>query len=206
MKKTKFYVVWKGRQRGIFRSWEECAAQVSGYAGAEFKAFDSLDAAEAALHSRYELYRGKPTVTQGWLLAPSPPLLPSICVDAASSGSPGPVEWRGVDTESGRQLFHHGPYLDGTNNLGEFLAIVHALQWMEQHNCAMPVYSDSNVALLWVRAARRRTELQRTPKNAPLFTLIERAEAWLAEHPPRVPLLKWDTSAWGEIPADFGRK
>ena len=29
---------------------------------------------------------------------------------------------------------------------------------------------------------------------------------WLRTHPFRVPILKWDTQNWGEIPADFGRK
>lgn len=206
MKKPKFYVVWKGRQTGIFRSWEECAAQVSGYPGAEFKSFESLAAAQAAFQGQYADYRGKPAASAAWLFSPSPPRLPSICVDAACSGSPGPLEWRGVDTESGRELFRQGPYPDGTNNVGEFLAIVHALAWQEKNGLAQPVYSDSEIALGWVRAGRCRTELNRTHQNAELFALIARAEAWLSAHPPRVSLLKWDTGAWGENPADFGRK
>ncbi len=206
MKKSKFYVVWKGRQTGIFSSWEECSAQVSGYPGAEFKAFESLAAAEAALRGNYEQFRGKPASSQAWLFAPTQPILPSICVDAASSGAPGPVEWRGVETESGKQIFHQGPYPDGTNNIGEFLALVYALAWMEKNNLSIPIYSDSETALSWVRAKKCRTELQRTERNAELFALIERAEAWLVEHEPGVKLLKWDTNAWGEIPADFGRK
>ncbi len=207
MKKTKFYVVWKGRQTGIFRSWEECSAQVSGYPGAEYKAFESLPAAEAALRGSYEQHRGKPaSAAQAWLLAPTQPLLPSLCVDAACSGVPGPVEWRGVQTETGEQIFHQGPYPEGTNNIGEFLAIVHALAWMEKNNLSMPVYSDSETALSWVRARKCRTELERSDRNAELFALIERAETWLAEHEPGAKLLKWDTNAWGEIPADFGRK
>ncbi len=206
MKKTKFYVVWKGRQTGVFNSWEACSAQVSGYPGAEFKAFDSLPAAEAALRGRYEQFRGKPTSSQIWLLAPTPPLLPSICVDAACSGIPGPVEWRGVQTETGDPIFHQGPFPDGTNNVGEFLAIVHALAWMEKNNLSLPVYSDSETALAWVRVGKCRTELKRTEHNTELFALITRAETWLAEHEPGNNLLKWDTNAWGEIPADFGRK
>lgn len=207
MKKTKFYVVWKGRQTGIFRSWEECSAQVSGYPGAEYKAFDSLPAAEAALRGSYEQYRGKPaSAAQAWLLAPTQPILPSICVDAACSGAPGPVEWRGVQTETGQQIFHQGPYPDGTNNVGEFLAIVQALAWMKKNNLSMPIYSDSETALSWIRARKCRTELEPGDRNAELFALIERAETWLAEHEPDAKILKWDTNAWGEIPADFGRK
>lgn len=211
MKKAKFYVVWKGRQTGIFRSWEECSAQVSGCPGAEFKAFDSLPAAEAALRGSYEQFRGKPASAQAWLprdsgVTPAQPILPSICVDAACSGVPGPVEWRGVQTETGEQIFHQGPYPDGTNNVGEFLALVHALAWMEKNNLFVSIYSDSKTALSWVRARKCRTELERSDRNIELFALIERAEAWLAEHEPGAKLLKWDTNAWGEIPADFGRK
>lgn len=206
MKKTKFYVVWKGRQTGIFNTWEACFAQVSGYPGAEFKAFESLPAAEAALRGSYEQFRGKPASSQAWLLAPTQPILPSICVDAACSGVPGPVEWRGVQTETGDQIFHQGPYLDGTNNVGEFLALVHALAWLEKKYQSMPIYSDSETALSWIRAGKCRTNLAPTAQNVGLFALIARAEAWLAEHEPGVKLMKWDTNAWGEIPADFGRK
>jgi ribonuclease HI len=210
MGKSKFYVVWKGRQTGIFSSWEACSAQVSGYPGAEYKSFESLAAAESALRGRYEAFRGKPAAaTQAWLFAPVKPLLPSICVDAACSGSPGPVEYRGVETASGREIFRQGPYVEGTNNIGEFLALVHALAWMRDQPSPLPVYSDSENALAWVKAGVCRTSLERTPRNAELFGLIDRAERFLREAPQALGaarLLKWDTSAWGENPADFGRK
>jgi ribonuclease HI len=206
MPPTKFYVVWKGRQTGIFNTWEACAAQVSGFPGAEYKAFPSLAAAQAALAASYEDFKGKSSASQNWLFAPTKPILPSLSVDAACSGSPGPVEYRGVDTETGRELFHQGPYAEGTNNIGEFLALVHALAWLEKHAQTMPIYSDSETALGWLRARRCKTNLARTEKNEELFNLIERAEAWLAGREIGVPLLKWDTEAWGEIPADFGRK
>ncbi len=213
MKKTKFYVVWKGRRTGIFLSWEECSAQVSGFAGAEYKAFDNLPAAEAALRGHYEQFRGKPASSQGWLFAPTQPLLPSICVDAACSGVPGPVEWRGVETESGRELFKAGPYPDGTNNIGEFLAIVQALAWLQKQSSNLPIYSDSENAILWVKAQKCRTKMEQTNRNTELFDLIAHAEKWLAENGSsgrsvagQTRILKWDTNAWGEIPADFGRK
>jgi ribonuclease HI len=220
MKKIKFYVVWKGRRTGIFNSWEACSAQVSGYAGAEYKAFDSLPAAEAALRGDYEQFRGKPASSQAWLFFPTRPILPSICVDAACSGVPGPVEWRGVETETGKQIFHQGPYPDGTNNVGEFLALVHALAWLKQQGSSgsgtagqMPVYSDSETAISWVKAGKCRTKLEQTDRNAELFDLISRAEDWLAENglsgsstAGQTRILKWDTNTWGEISADFGRK
>src|SRR5574342_1420483 len=112
MAKQKYYVVWKGRKPGIYNSWAECEAQVKGYAGAEYKSFESRAAAEAAFRGAYEDYKGKPGTNQQWLFAPVKPMLPSVCVDAACSGSPGPLEYRGVLTESGEQIFHAGPFPD----------------------------------------------------------------------------------------------
>jgi len=205
MAKTKFYVVWKGRRTGIFGSWDECAAQVSGYPGAEYKAFDSLPAAEAALRGRYNDFKGKPFSSQGWLFAPTKPILPSISVDAACAGSPGPLEYRGVETESGRTIFSVGPYADGTNNVGEFLAIVHALAWLQREGHDWPIYSDSENAIAWVKAGKARTQLAHTGHNDALFELIHRAEEAL-KNIKSIKILKWDTKAWGENPADFGRK
>jgi ribonuclease HI len=207
MGKQKYYVVWKGRRTGVFTSWDECSAEVSGYPGAEYKSFDNLPAAEAALRGRYEQFRGQPAAAaQSWLLAPTKPILPSISVDAACSGVPGPVEWRGVETETGKQIFKAGVYPDGTNNVGEFLAIVQALAWLKEKNSDLPIYSDSENAILWVRAKKCRTKMERTNRNAELFALIARAETWLAENTFNTKILKWDTNAWGENPADFGRK
>jgi ribonuclease HI len=209
MTKQKYYVVWKGRRRGIFDSWAGCTSAVSGYPGAEYRAFDTLVAAQAAFHGRYTDYMGKPTSTQKWLFSPSKPLLPSICVDAACDGSPGRLEYRGVDLETGGQIFHAGPYSDGTNNVGEFLAIVGAIEWLRKKKSRLPIYSDSRNALAWVKAGKCRTTLVHTPRNAVLFDLILWAENMLRDlhqkgYEPEI--LKWDTAAWGENPADFGRK
>ncbi|MEZ0395739.1 MAG: ribonuclease H family protein [Anaerolineales bacterium] len=204
--KPKFYVVWKGRQTGIFTNWEECEAQVRGFEGAQYKAFASRAAAEKALQGRYFDYLGKPESDGEWRFAPQPPLPGSYCVDAACSGSPGRLEYRGVETDTGRQIFRRGPFENGTNNIGEFLAIVHALAWLKQRGSPAPVYSDSETALAWVRRKKCNTDLPPDEKNTPLFALIARAEQWLAENDYPNPLLKWNTQAWGEIPADFNRK
>ena len=207
MPKGKFYVVWKGRQTGIFTSWAECEKQVKGFVAAEYKAFGSLEEAEAAFQSRYEAFKGKPSSMGKWKESETPPILPSICVDAACSGSPGKLEYRGVETESGKELFHFGPFPDGTNNVGEFLAVVHALTWMSKQKKQLPIYSDSENAIAWVYTGRCNTQLKHTPKNAPLFIMIRSAENWLAENElDDDAVLKWDTEMWGEIPADFGRK
>lgn len=207
MAKQKYYVVWKGRKTGIFTTWAECEKQVKGFVGAQYKAFENEIEAEAAYLANYDDYKGKPSTNGKWKTASLRPLLPSICVDAACSGAPGKLEYRGVNTETGEEIFHAGPYADGTNNVGEFLAIVHTLTWQAKHNVHLPIYSDSENAILWVTTCVCKTKLRHTPKNAILFAIIRSAENWLAENElPENKLIKWDTGLWGENPADFGRK
>ncbi|HEX7620004.1 MAG TPA: ribonuclease H family protein [Anaerolineales bacterium] len=203
---SKFYVVWKGRKTGVFSSWDACAAQVQGFTGAQYKSFTSRRAAEQAFGGKYAPHVGKPVSSGDWLFAPNPPVTESIVVDAACSGSPGRLEYRGVDLRSGKEIFRKGPYENGTNNVGEFLAIVHALVMLKKKGGAVPVYSDSETAIGWVKAKRCNTKLAANKINAPLFELIDRAEDWLDEHKITNPIFKWDTKAWGEIPADFNRK
>jgi len=216
--KQKYYVVWKGHKPGVYTSWAECEKQVKGFAAAQYKAFESLKEAESAYRSQYEAFKGKPASQGKWREASIKPLLPSICVDAACSGSPGKLEYRGVFTESGEEIFHVGPFSDGTNNVGEFLAIVHALTWLAKHQRStprsgsvdekeMPIYSDSENGISWVYTGECKTKLKHTTRNAPLFALIRSAENWLAENELLDDaVLKWDTELWGENPADFGRK
>ena len=205
-RKTRFYVVWKGRKTGVFSTWEECARQVQGFTGAQYKSFLTRAEAEQALRGKYSAQVGKPASSGKWLFAPNPPVTESYCVDAACSGSPGPLEYRGVDLRNGKEIFRQGPYQHGTNNIGEFLAIVHALRLLDKDKSKLPVYSDSSTAIGWVRKKRCNTELAADEKNATLFKLIDQAEEWLDEHTVANPILKWDTRAWGEIPADFNRK
>jgi len=127
-------------------------------------------------------------------------------VDAGCSGNPGPMEYQAVDLQTGAQMFHYGP-VHGTNNIGEFLAIVHALALMEQRGIHdKVVYSDSYNAILWVKKKRCKTKLVRNEQTENLFKMIARAENWLRTHTISTPVIKWETAKWGEIPADFGRK
>jgi ribonuclease HI len=204
--KAKFYVVWKGRKTGIFSSWEDCAAQVQGFAGARYQSFPSRLAAEQAFQRKTTGHIGEPVPASAWLFSPGAPVRESWCVDAACSGSPGPLEYRGIDLRSGREIFHKGPYQHGTNNVGEFLAIVQALVLLKKQKSDLTVYSDSATAIGWVKKKHCNTGLAADVKNASLFALIAEAEDWLAGQPYSNPILKWDTQAWGEIPADFKRK
>ena len=129
----------------------------------------------------------------------------AIAVDAGCSGNPGPMEYQGVYLGNEQRLFHYGP-IRGTNNIGEFLAIVHALALIKQKGWNMKVYSDSYNAILWVKNRKCKTKLELTPETQKAHELVQRAEKWLRENPQHAPVLKWETSQWGEVPADFGRK
>ena len=204
--RKRFYVVWKGRKTGIFSSWEAAKKQVEGFPNARYKGFARREEAERAWKAGYAAHAGKPSSLGRWRTAQRRPLLPSVAVDAAASGARGPMRYRGVLVESEEEIFRQGPFTVGTVNIGEFLAIVHALAWLTERGQTWPVYSDSRVARGWVEKGRCRTRLPRTPESEAIFDLIARAEAWLAEHPDHPPVLAWDTRQWGEIPADFNKK
>lgn len=208
--KNKYFVVWEGKIPGIYKSWDECKQQIHGYGGAKYKGFATEAEAREAMLSPCWDYIGKNAKP----VAPSKekiakvgmPNFESLSVDAACSGNPGLMEYQGVYTRTGERIFHQGPFENGTNNIGEFLALVHGLAFLKQQKSPLPIYTDSKTALAWVRNKKVKTELERTDKNYILFDLIERAEKWLRTNEFTTEIKKWETSAWGEIPADFGRK
>ena len=209
-KKAKFYVVWKGKRPGVYTTWDDCKAAINGYKGAQYKSFEAFEIAKKAYNSNYEEYKGKknssPSLSPEQLLKIGEPSNHSISVDAASSGNPGVMEYQGVNTKTGKKLFKQGPFKEGTNNIGEFLAIVHGLAFLKQHKSDRIIYTDSRTAMSWVRKKTCNTKLVETPRNKALFDLIRRALTWLKTNSYNTPIVKWETKAWGEIPADFGRK
>lgn len=210
-KKKKYYTVWKGHHIGVFESWEDCKAQIKDFKGAQYKSFSTFEAAKKALKEDYRLHIGKQKsftseLSDEQLKKIGKPNPNSISVDAASSGNPGKMEYRGVDTVTKKQLFIQGPFEEATNNIGEFLAIVHGLAFLKQHNSDRIIYTDSKTAMSWVRKKTCNSKLQRTKKNTPVFQLVDRALNWLKENNYTTTIVKWETKAWGEIPADFGRK
>ena len=212
MSKNKFYVVWKGRNPGVYDRWEDCKKEIEGFAGALYKGFPDKTSAEAAFAQGFTGFDKKEQPQVDLSQAKEQPVTPAIAVDAACSGNPGKMEYQGVFVDFGTQpattinLFKSQVFENGTNNIGEFLAIVHALAWQKQKKVSYTIYSDSVNAQKWVREKKCKTKLQRNAKNDYLFQLIERAEKWLNENTIEVPILKWKTEIWGEIPADFGRK
>lgn len=218
--KNKYYVVWKGHNPGVYDSWEACKKEVENFPGALYKGFPDKTSAEEAFTKGFPGFekKEKPTPPSS-LLSPQSPLSPAIAVDAACSGNPGKMEYQGVFVDFGTEpattttLFKSPVFENGTNNIGEFLAIVHALAWQKQKRVSYPIYSDSVNAQKWVREKKCKTKLQPNDKNEYLFELIGRAEKWLQENDEwmqqnslSIPVLKWKTEIWGEIPADYGRK
>lgn len=208
MAKKNFYVVWNGVKPGVYKSWNECKVQIDGYEGAIYKSFANEEEALKAFNDSPWNYVGKNAEKKKTQSIHAIPEIVknSICVDAACSGNPGLMEYRGVYTNTGEQIFHQGPYEQGTNNIGEFLALVHGLALLKQKGYTIPLYSDSANAIKWVKDKKCKTKLVRIPENESLFYMIERAEKWLRENSYTTKIIKWETQKWGEIPADFGRK
>jgi ribonuclease HI len=173
-KKKKYYTVWKGHNTGVFETWDDCKAQIKDFQGALYKSFATFNAAKKALKGNYKDYVGKTSkfnseLSEIQLKKIGQPNYNSISVDAASSGNPGKMEYRGVDTKTKKQLFIQGPFEEGTNNIGEFLALVHGLAFLKQKKSTRILYTDSKTALSWVKKKKCNTKLERSAKNKALF-------------------------------------
>jgi len=207
MAKNKFYVVWQGRINGIFDNWNDCNAQVSGFEGAKYKSFETKPEAEKAYAEGYKNYYK----THGRSVARNTPtggtpILNSLSVDAACNMVTGEMEYQGVHTGTKELWFKQGPFPKASNNIGEFLALVHGLALLKQKNINIPIYSDSITAIAWVRNKKHKSIVLPTEENEAIFDLLIRAELWLQNNSFQTPIIKWNTKSWGEIPADFGRK
>lgn len=211
MANKKYYVIWKGKETGVFSSWDKVKKLVQGFEGAQYMSFSNKAEADQAYQKPFSSYKGKKSkktmLSNAEKEAYGCPIKNSLTVDAACSGNPGKMEYRGVLNENKQEIFRKGPFENGTNNIGEFLALVHGLALLKNKGFhSMPIYSDSKTALSWVRKKTCKTTIQFDPSNTAVLELIRRAEKWLQQNSFKNPLLKWETKAWGEIPADFGRK
>ena len=225
-KKQKYYVVWQGKQPGIYTDWDACREQVAGVQGAQYKGFDTLAEAEAAIKLPYSASvtvgtnETHPTITTNKSILftdndgmtairpdaqPPLPVLDALAVDAACSGNPGIMEYQGIYIPTRTRVFHYQAP-KGTNNIGEFLAIVHGLSYMKKHHLNQIIYSDSVNAMSWVRQKVCKSKLPDDATTAELWDFVHRAENWLRTNTYTTEIRKWDTDRWGEIPADFGRK
>ncbi|RAP74884.1 ribonuclease H [Paenibacillus montanisoli] len=219
MAKQKFYVVWVGRKPGVYTNWGDCQAQTSGFEDAKFKSYETRAAAEEAFQGGWKKYWGQGSgsagdARKGGYARKSAAAdagggeidYDSISVDVGTSGNPGPVEYKGVDTRTGEVIFAVGPVSKGTNNLGEFLAIVHGLAYLKKLGSNKTVYSDSVNALKWVKQKAVSTTLPRDKSTEEIWGMVDRAVKWLQTNTYSNKVLKWQTKEWGEIKADYGRK
>ncbi len=207
--KSKYYVVWVGANPGIYSTWNQCKAEITAFPNAKYKSFPTELEAKEAYRMGYHAYSKQNASNQKSTILKSkiPIIKNSISVDAACSGNPGKMEYRGVITISGEEIFRMGPFDHGTNNVGEFLALVHGLALLyakENENTA--IYTDSRTAMAWIRKKKMNSKLARVSENEKIFDLVARAEKWLNDHDYKTQIIKWETKKWGEIPADFGRK
>ena len=109
MAKQKFYVVWKGVNPGIYSSWTDCQLQIQGYKGAIYKSFDSQEEAEHAFATPAYQYMNRHRASNSEKAEAQLPEnfnLKCLAVDAACSGNPGPMEYRGVYLLTGQEIFH----------------------------------------------------------------------------------------------------
>ncbi|GGH37052.1 ribonuclease H [Paenibacillus segetis] len=219
MAKQKYYVVWVGKRPGIYHSWAECKEQVEQVKDAKYKSYDSSSEAQKAYSEGWTKHWGKKQTGSSGSKGTSSSRASSsssassasidydsVSVDVGTRGNPGPIEYQGVDTKTGEVLFAVGPIPNGTNNLGEFLAIVHSLAYLKQLGSTKTVYSDSRTALKWVREKQVATSLVRDESTKEVWNLVDRALKWLENNRYENKLLKWETKEWGEIKADYGRK
>jgi len=212
MTKSKYYVVWQGRICGVFDNWNNCKAQVYEFEGAKYKSFETKPEAEKAYLEGYKNYYKKNTTMSGRDVIHcvstinDTPILNSLSVDAACNMVTGQMEYRGVHTGTKELWFKQGPFPKASNNIGEFLALVHGLALLKQKNINVPIYSDSITAIAWVRQKKHKSIVLPTDENEVIFDLLTRAEFWLQNNAFKTPIMKWNTKKWGEIPADFGRK
>lgn len=206
-RKSKYYVVWVGQNPGIYDNWTDCQLQIKSFPGAKYKSFKTKDEAERAFSGAYKDAIERKAKIESPDFEKFKIEKNSISVDAACSGNPGIMEYRGVITTTGEEIFKKGPYKNGTNNIGEFLALVHGLALLKrQGDSKTKIYTDSRTALSWIRHRRVKTVLRKDRDNEVLFIMIDRAIKWLKSNDYKTEIIKWDTKNWGEIPADFGRK
>ena len=209
-KTKKYYVVWIGARPGVYDNWADCKAQITAFPGAKYKSFKTKTEAIEAFRDDPASHLAKnSTKTKKAKTPPSDVNIvwESLSVDAACSGNPGIMEYQGVHTRTKEVFFRMGPYRDATNNIGEFLALIHGLALLKKNNKPHHViYTDSRTTLSWIRNQKVKTTLTRSKENAEVFNLIDRGIQWLKENQITNPIIKWDTKNWGEIPADFGRK
>ena len=222
-KQRKWYAVFEGRVPGLYDTWKQCREMVDGYAGARYKSFADKKQALSELARKSIFHHGKSLPQNSSAKIPQKehrgryPACPFYCTDAACDNpAGGNVEYRFVRVESPgdvKNIFACGPFEMGSNNVGEYIALVRAIQWLCEHDAAGmdALYSDSRTAISWVSGGRGSNSSLGPRMGQLLRSELAACDSWITTSKEAVTqanrrLLHWNTPEWGEIPADYGRK
>jgi ribonuclease HI len=161
----KFYVVWAGRQTGVFTDWATTQRAVTGYAGARFKSFPTRAEAEEAFGRGDASVPAKSTSTQNTRASGSEPRAihtahqfdVRIYCDGACEPNPGHAGSGIVVYRAGElaQLWFGLYNPMGTNNTAELNALYHALRMAEKEiktGNTVEVCSDSAYSINCIRS------------------------------------------------------
>ena len=231
-KKSKWYVIYRGRRVGVYDNWRECEQETRGFPDAKFASFDTYEEARCSFLKECICGGGDcewvqkafPSICTSspsgdtWRTCEGGPEIPCVCTDAACTNPVGgDVEYRCVrisnKTAAVEQLFAFGPFRLGSNNIGEYVGLVRALMWTSTHDSlgSAPIYTDSRVAISWVSnpvAPGSNTTIKAIGDD--LRAELKYCDDWIKTPVAKKEVLKrvrhWKTSCWGEIPADYGRK
>lgn len=113
------------------------------------------------------------------------------------------LQYQVVDIETSELIYTSPVYIGGSSNVAEYLAIIHGLAYADKNGLKCDIYSDSYIAMGWVRKRMCRT---REEMSEELKKVVDRSTLWLNLNLLSNKVLIWQSHLWGENPADFGRK
>lgn len=90
-----------------------------------------------------------------------------------------------------------------TQNVADFMAIVHALHYCKINNIDLPIYNDNLVAIKWVKDKKVNSLLIKTKENHELFQSFENALVILKQNDFLNPILFWKKKELGNIKNPF---
>ena len=173
------YVVFVGREPGIYSNLSDCLEQLRGFKDRKYLSYTSLAEAEEALkrYNQGTLYIGdnisdtlKQDINSGIYI--------SCTYDAQTE------QWAayGKDIESGMELLSIDAMPFATKNLTEFLAVVAVLRYCKNRGKLDNVYVDNIKILNWIHNKKAEYFIQKNQKNKELYTAILAAEKWLSDN------------------------
>ena len=186
-----YYVVWQGHRPGVYDTWTECKAQITGFDRPQYKKFST----------RYQAFHAyqKGSSYRENLRASDLPVFEkkSILINASTDTQRNLTSYYGLYLNSNRRMFSN-TISSADKRIGLFLAAVKALSILHKHRTLLPVYTESLEIISAVKD-KRFVALNPQAESAKVNLYVRVALAWLEKHPPP-PLLHWNAAYWGELP------